>query len=292
MKSLLLLFSACIILFPVKLVAQIDSTIQPVARVDSTSPKTHTTFTTGLDFFSNLHYFGRTDSLRSTAWVPNVILQFGSGLFINSSLIFINSSGQALKYAASTIGGGYKWGNPGKIKGWTGSVYASKFFYSSDLLVQSSQEGQAGATLTYRNKIANVNAGGSMAFGDRSDFFLNLGFDHLFKYKWGNGKNIFAFIPTFNINAGTQNFTTSYYKNGAIPFTDTLVTETSRKFNVLSLEFSVPLVYIHNKLAFTLTPGVVFPQNVIRVSGRPDLSENAKTLGYANFGISYTFGKK
>lgn len=264
-----------------------------VAKPDSVSAKKEkTTFTTALDFYSNLHYFGRTDILRSTAWVPNVFLQFGNGIFLNSSLIFVNSSGQALKYTAATLGGGYKWGNPAKVHTLTGSVYAAKFFYSNSLLVQSSQEGQAGIALSYRNKIANINGGSSIAFGDQTDFFTIIGLDHLFKYNSKNGKNIFAFIPTFNVNAGTQNFTNTYYKRGSIPFTDTLVTETSKRFNVLSLELNVPLVYIHNKFAFTLTPGVVFPQNVIKVEGRPDLSENASTLGYANFGVSYTFGKK
>ena len=293
MKPLPTLFCCILFLFIfTRSWSQTDSTVQSAQPVDSTAKKGKTTFAVGLDFYSNLHYFGRTDSLRSTAWVPNVFLQFGSGFFLNSSLIFINSSGQSLKYTAATLGAGYKWGNPGKVKGWTGSVFAAKFFYSNEILVQSSQEGQAGVNLSYRNKIANINMGSSIAFGDQTDFFMTLGFDHLFKYKWKDGKNIFAFIPTFNINAGTQNFTNSYYKIRIFPLSDTLVTETSKKFKVLSLELNVPFVYIHNKLAFTFTPGVVFPQNVIKVAGRPDLSENAETLGYANFGISYTFGKK
>ena len=293
MKPLLPLFCYLFFLFiPSRSWSQTDSTVRSPQVLDTAAKTKHTNFSVGLDFYSNLHYFGRTDSLRSTAWVPNFFLQLGSGIFLNSSLIFINSSGQSLKYTAATFGGGYKWGNPGKIKGWTGSVYAAKFFYSNEILVQSSQEGQVGANVSYRNKIANINAGSSIAFGDQTDFFVTLGFDHLFKYKWNNGKDIFAFIPTFNINAGTQNFTTSYYKKGVIPFTDTLVTESNKHFKVLSLELNVPFVYIHNKLAFTFTPGVVFPQSVIKVAGRPDLSENAKTLGYANFGISYTFGKR
>jgi len=292
MKPLFPLLCYCFIFFiSPKAWSQTDTTVQLVQPVDTTK-KAKTTFTVGLDFYSNLHYFGRTDSLRSTAWVPNVFLQFGSGFFLNSSFIFINSSGQSLKYTAATLGGGYKWGNLAKVKGWTGSVYAAKFFYSNDILIQSSQEGQLGATLSYRNKIANINAGSSIAFGDQTDFFMNLGLDRLFKYTWNNKKNIFAFIPTFNINAGTQNFTNSYYKIRIFPLSDTLVTETSRKFKVLSLELNIPFVYIHNKLAFTFTPGVVFPQSVIKVAGRPDLSENAQTLGYANFGVSYNFGKK
>ncbi|HMD01003.1 MAG TPA: hypothetical protein VKH37_12655, partial [Ferruginibacter sp.] len=251
----------CILLIPTRSFSQTDSTI---VRTDSVTNKEHTTFAVGLDFYSNLHYFGRTDSLRSTAWVPNVFLQFRKGFFLNSSLIFINSSGQSLKYTAATLGGGYKWGNPGKVKGWTGSIYAAKFFYSNEILIQSTQDGQIGATASYRNKIANINLGTSLAFGDQTDFFMNMGFDHLFKYTWKDNKNIFAFIPSLNFNGGTQNFTNAYYKTRIFPLTDTLVTETSKRFKLLSVEINVPFVYIHNKLAFTFTPGVVFPTSVIK----------------------------
>ncbi len=297
MKPLQLLFFLFMSLVPVRSWSQTDSTLQSanadsIGKAADSTVKTKTTFSTGVDFYSNLHYFGRTDSLRSTAWVPNVLLQFGSGIFINSSLIFVNSAGQALKYTAATLGGGYKWGRPEKVKGWTGSVYAAKFFYSNSLLVQSSQEGQAGANVVYHNKIANINMGGSMAFGDQTDFFLNLGFDHLFKYKSKTGKSIYAIIPSLSFNAGTQKFTNTYYKSEIFPLTDTVVTETSKNFKVLSIELSVPVVFVHNKWAIIFTPGIVLPQSVIKVEGRPDLSENASTLGYANLGISYTFGRK
>jgi hypothetical protein len=290
MKRKLLLPICFFLSLPIAAFSQADTLIPK--QVDTT--KKPATFTVGLDFYSNLHYYGRVDSLRSTAWVPNVFWQFGKGFFLNSSLIFINSSGQALKYTAATIGAGYKWRKPGQVKGWAGSVYASKFFFSNQILIQSSQEGQIGGTLNYLNKFANLNMGSSIVFGDESDFFFNIGTDHLFKKVWDKGsyKNIFAAIPTLNINAGTQRFNNSYYQIRLFPLTDTLVTESSKKFKVLSVELNVPFVYIHNKIAFTFTPGVVFPTNVIKVAGRPDLSENAKTLGYANFGISYSFGRK
>lgn len=291
MKNRLLPVYFFFLLLPSIAFSQTD-TVTTVRTRDTT--RKPATFTFGIDFYSNLHYYGRVDSLRSTAWVPNVFWQFGNGIFVNSSLIFINSSGQALKYTAATLGAGYKWGKPGRVKGWGGSFYAAKFFYSNKILIQSSQDGQIGATLNYTNKIANLNFGTSLVFGDQSDYFMNVGTDHLFRKIWDKGsyKNIFAFIPTLNVNAGTQRFNNSYYQQRLFPLTDTLIVESSKKFKILSVELNVPFVYIHNRLAFTLTPGVVFPTNVIKVAGRPDLSENAKTLGYVNFGVSYSFGRR
>ena len=41
-------------------------------------------------------------------------------------------------------------------------------------------------------------------------------------------------------------------------------------------EASVPVVFVRNKMTITFTPGYVLPQSVIKVAGRPDLSENAR----------------
>ena len=102
-------------------------------------------------------------------------------------------------------------------------------------------------------------------------------------------------VPTFTANAGTQNFTSTYYKKrsaNGIPLPPQLVTETGKRFQLLSFEASVPIVYVYKKLALSFTPGYVIPQNIIKVAGRPDLSENASNLFYANVGVFFTFKKK
>src|SRR5690348_905250 len=88
---------------------------QPVAE-----KKEKTSLTLSSNFISKLHYYGRTDSLKSTAWVPNILLQFGNGIFINSSFIFINNRQQPFEYTAAVAGAGY---NFGKSKGIAGSIY-------------------------------------------------------------------------------------------------------------------------------------------------------------------------
>lgn len=247
-------------------------------------------FTISNTYSSRLHYYGRTDSLKSTALIPSVSLQIGPGFFINSSFIFINNPQQSFSYTAVIAGAGYKFGGS---KGLAGSVYADKFFFANNKLVQSSQKGQTGLSLSYLNQIIDLSAGGSAVFGDNTDYFTSAGLDHRFMIPAGN--SVFAVIPTISLNAGTQNFTHSYFvkRNVLIlPGTEQEVTTTSKHFKLLSYDISAPVLWVYKRLSVILTPGYVIPQNVIKVAGRPDLSETASNLFYANLGVSFTLGKK
>ena len=269
----------------------------PVTSQDSllTAPvtlpqKKKTALTVGTIYLPKLHFYGRTDSLKSTAVAPNVLLQFGNGIFFSSTVIFLNNNQAPFNYGATIAGTGYRFG---KQKGFAGSVYGDLFFYANKGLVQSSQKGQVGFNLSYLNSFLDINGAASTIFSDNNDYFTSLGIDHIFRFK--KGKSIFVIIPAFTANAGTQNFTSTYYKirsaNG-IPLPPELVTKTGKRFQLLSFEASIPIVYVYKKLALSFTPGYVIPQNVIKVAGRPDLSENASNLFYANVGVFFTFKKK
>ncbi|MFM6924431.1 MAG: hypothetical protein ACKOU7_02945 [Ferruginibacter sp.] len=281
----------CAFLFasPVKsqvLTPQDSSQAAPVDKV----LKKKTTFTIGTVYLPTLHFYGRTDSLKSTALAPNVLLQFGNGIYISSTLIFTDNKMQPFSYGATIAGAGFRFG---KEKGFAGTISGDLFFYDNKGLVQSSQKGQVGFTISYLNKYININSSANSIFADDgNDYFTTLGLSHKFKKIKGN--NILVIIPAFTVNTGTQNFTNSYYKTRSLfglPVPPQQVTESNKKFKVLSFEASIPLVYVYKKLALSVTPGFVIPQNVLTVPNRPDLSENAKNLFYGNLGIFYTFKK-
>ncbi len=258
--------------------------------IDSSVAEQTNQYTFGTTYASKLHYFGRTDSLKSSAFVPSVTAKFTNGLYLSGSFIFVNNADASLKYTAAITEAGYRFG---KSEGLAGSIFADKFFYAqSSSLVQSVQKGQAGFALSHLNNILTVNTGGSAVFSDKTDYFVNAGIDHLFRIETGNG--IFLIIPTATINAGTQNFTSTYLKKRNvlfIPIADESVTTTDQKFQVLSYEFSLPVTFVYNKFAITVTPGYVLPQNVIKVANRPDLAKNGTNLFYANIGLSYTLSR-
>jgi len=238
-------------------------------------------------YASRLHYFGRTDSLKSSALIPTLIIQAGKQFSITPSFIFINNNQASFDYAATTINATYSFG---KQKGIAGTIYGDKFFYKdASKLVQSVQQGQAGFTLSYLNNIINISSGASAAFSkSNTDLFATAGVDHQFKKV--AGENVFLVTPAVVANAGTQNFTTSYYKKNNflfLPGNEELVTENSKKFNLLSYDLNLSMIYAIKRFIFNVTPGYVIPQNVQTAAN----SQKASNLFYCNAVLIYKIVK-
>lgn len=258
------------------------------ATADIKTKKTIATIFTGVNYVPNLHYYGRTDSLKSSAVIPTALIQFdSSGFYLSGSAVFIDNAAQNLQYGATVTEAGYKFG---KQKGFAGSIYANKFFYQTKTLVQSALKEQAGLNLSYLNKIININSTALAAFSGNTDFFGSAGLDHSFKIT--TGKTVFVITPTAVANAGTQNFTHSYYKKSnflIFPAANQQVTESSKQFNILSYEFSMPVVCAIKNFYIIATPGYVLPKSIITVANRPDISERATDLFYTNISLLYSF---
>ena len=258
---------------------------------DSTKEKEKISIYAGAAYSSRLHYYGRTDSLKSSAFLPTVIIQAGKHFSVTPTFIFIKNSNTNFEYAATIINATYSFG---KKKGVAGTITADKFFYKDQSkLVQAVQQGQAGFTLSYLNKFVNINTGASAAFTkDDIDYFANAGIDHQFKFV--KKQNIFLIKPAVVANAGTQNFTRTYYKNNGFPLlppSQQMVTETSKKFNLLSYDIKMDVIYAIKRFIVSVTPGYVLPQNVITVPNNPSLSENAKNLFFCNAVVVYRLTK-
>ncbi|MBS1509284.1 MAG: hypothetical protein JST86_00470 [Bacteroidetes bacterium] len=238
-------------------------------------------------YTSRLHYYGRTDSLKSSALIPTLIFQAGNHFSITPSFIFINNNQVSFNYVATVLNVTYEMG---KAKGITGSIYSDLFLYKTgNKLVQGAQQGQAGFTLNYKNNIANINTNSSAAFSSGNlDYFSTLSLDHQVKLQ--KGASLFLITPSVAANAGTQNFTTSYYKKTSflfLPPSQQLVTENNKQFSLLSYEVNLSCVYSINRFIVNITPAYVIPQNVIAVANNPSLSEKASNLFYFNAVIAY-----
>lgn len=260
------------------------------AQTDSTQETNTVKFKLGVYYNTDLNYYGRTDSLRSSGFFPIAELWFSNNLYINAAPVFVNNKIQSFQYAGTVATLGYRFNSNNKF---AGHLYVVKPFYkSSSELVQSALKAQAAANFTLLNKVVNLNAGGDVKFSDRTDFGLNGGLDHIFRIQLTNNK-VLVIEPSAYIYAGTQQFTSSYLaKNGGfllLPGNEQLVSESSGKFNVLSYEFSVPVVLGIDKFQLLLTPAYVLPQNLVAVPGRPDLSERGKDMLYATIGAKVNF---
>jgi hypothetical protein len=254
--------------------AQIDS-----VRTDSISKKD--VFSGSINYQSQLHYFGRIDTFKSSGLFPILGYEFKNGLYAQGTAVFVQSAAQPFDYTGASIEAGYKF--PEK-KHFEGNIFVSKFFYEDQSsLVQSALQAQTGINLTYKNKYINVNGGADLKFSDQTDIGATAGIDHLFAKKIKSWKNsALAIMPSATIYAGTQNFTTTHTKKNnflGLPITEEK-TEQVKKFNILAYEFSAPVVLVAGKMNAYVVPSYVIPQNLV-------ITEKGANLFYVTVGLGF-----
>lgn len=260
------------------------------AQTEQPAEKKKTEFKISANYNTGLNYYGRVDSLHSSGFFPLAELWFNESFYINAAPVFVNNAATSFQYAGTIASVGYQFKSNDK---WLGNIYFIKPFYQeSSELVQSALKAQTGMTLTWLNKVLNVTGGADIKFSDKTDYGVTAGLDHIFRYQV-NDKSVLVIDPSFYINAGTQQFTKSYLKRTSgflfFPGNEQVVTESAQKFNILSYEFSAPVIFATGKLQLLFTPAYVLPQNLLIVEGRPDLSERGKNMLYATIGVKMSF---
>lgn len=264
-------------------------TIISYGQQDSSSQKSaeKPKFKLGVYYNSNLNYFGRTDSLRSSGVFPLAELWITKELYVNAAPIFVNNKAESFQYAGSVATLGYRFTSQSNKA--AGNLYFVKPFYQDNSqLVQSALKAQGAFTLTLLNKVLNITGGADVKFSNRTDLGATGGVDHIFRFQL-DPKTVLVLDPSAYVYAGSQRFTETYYQNTGIPGINQLVTKNTSRFNVLSYEISMPIVLGTGKLQLLAIPAYVLPQNLIVVQGRPDLSERGQNLFYATLGAKFNF---
>jgi hypothetical protein len=259
------------------------------AQQDSAT-KTEVKFKIGVYYNSNLNYYGRSDSLRSSAVFPVAEIWFNKKFYINAAPVFVNNALTSFDYAGTVATVGFQ--SKSEDEKWLTHIYLTKPFYeSSSQLVQSALKAQFNTNFSWLNKVVNINFGGDAKLSDKIDFGLTAGLDHLFRHSFEQDWKLFI-NPSAYVNAGTQRFTSTYYKKSSFlffPGVEQQVSEEVNKLNILSYELSMPVILAKGKLQVIAIPAYVIPQNLITVQGRPDLSERGKEMFYVTMGAKINF---
>jgi hypothetical protein len=263
------------------------STLTGYAQSDSTKNKFNFKF--GTYYNSKLNYYGRTDSLQSSGIFPMAELWLNKKFYINAAPVFTHNKAAGFQYAGTVATAGYVYNN-GKSGG---HIYVVKPIYKDNTqLVQSALKAQVVANFTWLNKIINITGGADVKFSDNTDYGITAGVDHIFKKQLPRN-SVLAIDPSLYMYAGTQQFSKTHYEKinnfPLFPGTDQLVTENVKNFNILSYEFSVPVIYSKGKWILMAIPSYVIPQNLITVENRPDLSERGSKLFYITVGSKVSF---
>jgi hypothetical protein len=246
----------------------------------------HTSFKLSVNYNSNLNYYGRTDSLKSTGLFPLAEWWFNQHFYVNAAPVFVNNKLQSFAYAGTIVTAGYQ----NITEKWLTNLYALKPFYKeSSALVQSALKGQAGITVSHLNPLLNLTAGADIKFSDKTDYGITGGLDHIVRFESGSG-SVVVLDPSFFVYAGTQNFSTTYYKKSGLPLLPpSQGNKTVQQFSVLAFEWMLPVIYAKDAWMLTATPSYISPQNLITVEGRPDLSERGESLFYFALGLKRSF---
>ena len=260
------------------------------AQNDSVSNKGKAQFKLGTFYVSSLNFYGRTDSLRSSGYFPLAELWFNNKIYINAAPVFTKNKISSMEYAGTVATLGYQ--ERSKNEKFFTHFYFIKPFYRSGIdLPQSVLKAQASTTVAYQNKILNLNGGIDFRLSDQLDIGLSAGVDHIFR-KQLNNKMVLVLDPSAYINAGTQKFTKTYYKQSSFlffPGAEQQVNEEVSNLNILSYEFSMPTILAVNKFQLIVNPAYVIPQNLIQIENRPDLSERGKEMLYVTAGLKFIF---
>jgi hypothetical protein len=270
-------------------IALIFSTSLVFAQNDSTQTKQKPQFKLSLNYNSGLNYYGRTDSLKSTAFFPQAELWFTKDIYISAAPVFVHNSVQSMAYAGTVSTLGYLH----VTDKWITSLYVLKPFYTKESkLVQSALQAQTGATLTHLNKTLNLTGGLDLKFSDKLDLGATVGLDHIIRKELANN-SVLVIDPSFYMYGGTQNFSNTYNKKRSgfllLPGTTEQVTQSVKQFNLLAYEFSLPVIFSKDKWMVLLTPSYILPQNLVTVPGRPDLSEQGENTLYTTISLKRTF---
>jgi hypothetical protein len=199
--------------------------------------------------------------------------------------VFVNNSASSFDYAGTVATAGYM--SISENKKWFNNFYIVKPFYQSNSQVlQAALKLQGAFSITYLNKLINITCGADVKISDKTDFGITTGVDHVFRKQFSDN-SVLVIDPSAFLYAGTQQFTSTYYKRNSfipVPIPGQAVSEEVKKLNILSYEFSIPVIFTKKKFQVLFSPAYVIPQNLITVQGHPDLSERGQKMFYVTIG--------
>lgn len=259
-----------------------------VAQSDSTQ-KAKPQLKLSVNYNSNLNFFGRTDSLKSSGFFPMLEFWLGDNFYVNATPILVNNAVQSFDYAGTVATIGYQH----MTEQWMTSFNVVKPIYEqSATLLQSALKAQTNVSFTRLNKVVNVTLGADAKFSDKIDFGATAGLDHAFVVQ-GKKQGIWIINPSLYAFGGTRQFSRTYAKQqnsllGGLGGS-TQQTDTYSSFNLLAYEASMPLIFIKGKVLLMVTPSYVVPQNLITDAANPERSEQGENTFYTTFAIKYSF---
>lgn len=252
-----------------------------------------------LSYMNDAVFMGRRDSIAAPYVYPSIGYYDKSGFFVDASASYLTAS-EANRVDLFLTSVGYTFDSNKISGGISGTLY---LFNEESYNVSSEILGDITAMFGYDFKAVELTMAASSYFneGSSADFFAGLLIDRTFY----SADNKFWINPGISLYAGSQYFYQEYYRTSRLGNrkgkgsgsggTGTVVTEMidiseAEKFNLLNVEFSLPLKYYHNQFIFAFNPVLALPQNSATITTETEIiTEDLEPVFYWSLGVSYWF---
>ena len=291
--------------------------INPLFSQDKSEIKTPNTnknasyLSLSLSYISDAVYLGRKDSITAPYLNPSITYYHKSGFYGIGSFSYLTKSDQSrIDLVLATVGYDFTSINL------SGDFSITTYFFNEDSYnVISQVNTDITASLKYDFDLIYLSLSSNyfMDKSNSSDIFFSTEIGHDFV----TSNSDFQISPSIGVNFGSQNFYEEYYINnrfgsnrtssgsgsdsgsgsgqgtgGATTETNTtsvIMTE-SEKFDLMAIEFSLPIWYINKPFMVSFLPVLVIPQNPATLTVDSEVyKENLNSTFYWMAGISYRF---
>lgn len=256
----------------------------------------------GVNFMNDAVFLGRKDSISAPYLYPSITYYNKTGFYTTGSLSYLTKSNESrIDLFLGTVGYGIK------SEKFSGDISFTKYFFNTDSYnVISEVEADISATIGYDFDIFNLSLSLTNFFNKNSNSDLFLSSEINYDFVSTDGE--FQISPTVGVYFGSQNFYEEYYINNRFGSqrstgsgqgsggttqtinTTTVVLQESEKFNLMAIEFSLPVWYSAKPFTFSFLPVLVIPQNPATLTVDSVLyEEDLENTFYWMVGLSYRF---
>lgn len=264
------------------------------------SSKNDSFFLTDISYINDAVFMGRRDSIKAPYVFPSIGYYDKSGFFMDASASYLTSSDEN-RVDLFLLSAGYLFSDLLLSGGISGTGY---FFNGDSYNVRSETVGDISGFLTIDLKTIEISLLASTFFNDGSsaDIFTGLLVGHTFS----NTDDTFLISPSIAVYGGSQNFYEAYYNtsrlgnrkgagqgqnsNAGSTVINEVIIEEASKFNILTVELSLPLQYYYNQFIFSFNPVLALPQSAATITTEDAvIAEDLESVFYFSLGISYWF---
>ncbi|WP_426430199.1 hypothetical protein ACPX19_11755 [Winogradskyella sp. HB-48] len=223
-----------------------------------------------LSYISDAVFLGRKDSVAMPYLYASAMYHHKSGIYGIGSLSYLTKANESrVDLFLASLGYDLSYNN------FDGDISITKYFFNEDSYnVISQVSADVTVVLSYDFQYFNLAATAANYFNNNStsDFFLSTEVSHDFITR--NQK--FQISPSVGLYFGSQNFYQEYYTNrgssgqgqgqgqgGTVNSTSgyNITVEESETFNIMAIEFGLPVWYEAEPFIFMFYPSYVIPQS-------------------------------